>query len=284
MLIQLTTDNLEQYYQDYSKIYTKRFKRKLDKKDLLNQLSRSSIYMYVDKGQVLGFMRYTVLNTKDKYLKYVKSKKALFLSDLAAMSSNKGVGKALMKFLLKLADKMKLPIVTVPWNDKLLQYYTKFGFGAYYFKDSSLPSVILVRPTKAKQTMKQLVENIGLTEGMEILLEDDDGDDDSNSGDDSNGDDDEDDDESVGNFDIKTKIQLSNIKSNIDKLIKLSESMLVSNSSDFSDVLTQLYKIRYFFVIFVNNYSQYESNDQKKIITNTLTVLKQIIQSINKLL
>jgi len=154
MIVQITPDNMNQYFDQYKKIYEKRFKTKYDQKDMINHLKQSKIYVYVDQGKVLGFIRYKFVTIKDKYLKHIKSKKAIFLSDLAAISSNKGVGSKLMNYLLSVADKLNLPIVTVPWNDKLLQYYTRFGFGAYYFKDSDLPKVILVRPSKSQQIIK----------------------------------------------------------------------------------------------------------------------------------
>ena len=159
MIIQLDGNNFNKYGDQYCKIYTTRFKRKFTLSDLKHQLIDSKSFISIEHDKVLGFMRIKYVNVKSKYLSHFKFKKAIFLSDLAVGSSSKGVGTKLMKFLINLSNKLKMPIVTVPWNDKLLQYYTLFGFQSYYFKDSKLPSVIMVKPTRNNLIVKPTIES-----------------------------------------------------------------------------------------------------------------------------
>jgi len=287
MIIPLTKDNLDKYFQDYKKIYEKQFKVKFDKNTLKNQLENSKIYLYVDSNdKLLGFVRVKYINIKDKYLKHIKSKRALFLSDIAVLKKNNGVGTKLMKYIIKLSEKEKIPIITVPWNDKLLQYYTRFGFGAYYFKEPSLPKVILVRPPKKDQIVKPIVEQIIIKpflEDKEILLEDDGDDSDDSDSDFGSDDSDEDEDNNdIGDFDLQSKNEIAIIKSTIDKLIAISEHMLVVKNSDFYEILSDLYKIRYLFTIYINNYNSYEDKEHNKIITLFKKSITSVISKLNK--
>jgi len=295
MIIELTKDNLDKYFDDYRKIYQKRFNIDIYPEVIKDQLKTFKIYIYVKNGRVLGLIRFRYLKSNDKYCKALKVKNAIYITNLAALIQNQGIGSYLLNFVMKLAKRTNSCIILKPLNSNTVKYYQRFNFQK--IKIDSKELLVLCFNKQSQQKGSEMSESINtidkeyyelfesqnpFLEDQEILLEDDDesdSDDDTDSDDDSNEDDD-----SLGNIDVKTKVQLASIKSNIDKLIKLSENMMITNSSEFSDILTQLYKLRYLFVIFVNNYNQYEPKEQTKIIKQFNDVLKQIVNQINKLI
>jgi GNAT superfamily N-acetyltransferase len=144
-IIKITSENNNQYYPIYKNIYEKQFHRKVSPSDFKKWLKSSHLIILPDGKDSGAFARCKHIKQPDKYCKFYKVPEAIFLSDIAAHPQHKGYGSKILKYIINKARKEKLPIITSPWKDTLIQYYESFGFKTIRPKDKNLPNVVMIK-------------------------------------------------------------------------------------------------------------------------------------------
>ena len=149
-------------YGDIVEIYQKQFRRHLNPKDIdlwmrdgykiTVALERSNLGV----NDVIAFGRwfiYSELNNVRKktnysvYSLYFKLKDFIFISDIASIK--RGGGKAIMLDIINKSKELNLPLLLIPWNDLIIDYYRKYGFELVETDYPQLPSKVMIRKPDA---------------------------------------------------------------------------------------------------------------------------------------